>query len=200
MEHHHPRIGKARRLHRLALGLAAMAALMAPGTGVAGDDIAAARAAVKAFAGALKGELTAALAAGGPEHAIAVCHDRAPAIAAEIGARTGFRLGRTALRLRNPANAPTPWQRRVLDDFARRAAAGAPIATLEHSAVGLGKDGRREFRYMKAIPTGGLCLTCHGADVDPDLAARIRALYPRDRAIGFAEGSLRGAFIAVRPL
>ena len=57
-----------------------------------------------------------------------------------------------------------------------------------------GADGNRTFRYLKAIPTGPLCLKCHGSDLAPDLAAKLAELYPEDKAHGFAVGDLRGAF------
>ena len=55
---------------------------------------------------ALKGELAQAMTTAGPVGAIAVCRTRAPAIAAQAGNAAGVRVSRTALRLRNPANAP----------------------------------------------------------------------------------------------
>ena len=43
-------------------------------------------------------------------------------------------------------------------------------------------------------PTALVCLTCHGADIEPDLKAEIDRIYPNDQAIGFTLGELRGAF------
>jgi hypothetical protein len=50
---------------------------------------------------------------------------------------------------------------------------------------------------MKAIPTGGLCLACHGETIDPAVAGKIAELYPEDKATGFREGDLRGAFVVI---
>ncbi|MDX1426157.1 MAG: DUF3365 domain-containing protein, partial [Kiloniellales bacterium] len=61
-------------------------------------------------------------------------------------------------------------------------------------------DGGRTYRYMKAIPVGEVCLTCHGADIDPALMAEIEAFYPEDQATGFALGELRGAFTVSKTL
>ena len=47
---------------------------------------------------------------------------------------------------------------------------------------------------MKAIPTGGLCLQCHGEVLDPAVAGKIAELYPDDQATGFIDGDLRGVF------
>jgi hypothetical protein len=166
----------------------------------ASPDVAAARQIVKRFAGELKGELKGAVEQEGFEHAIGVCKDAAPGIAAKLSAETGWRVGRTALRLRNPANAPDPAERAALQDFVKRAAAGEPLDKMESAFEAETAEGGKAFRYMKAIPTGELCTTCHGSDIDPELAARIRAAYPEDRATGFKVGELRGAFTLTKPL
>ena len=160
----------------------------------ANQNIDTARQIVKRFAGELKGELKRAVDEKGFGHAIGVCKDVAPGIAMRLSTETGWRVGRTALRLRNPANAPGLEERAVLGEFLERAAAGEPLAKMEHASEEIGAGGRKTFRYMKAIPTGELCLTCHGSKIDPDLAARIRASYPKDQATGFKLGELRGAF------
>ena len=161
------------------------------------------RALVAGFGGELKSELTGAIERGGPVAAIAVCKDRAPAIAARLSEQSGARVSRTALRVRNPANAPDALQRAVLEQFAEQmsaapgaatAAAGPPEAVFEiKGAAGI------ERRYMRAIPTDALCLTCHGPTLSPELAAAIRRDYPADAATGFAQGELRGAFSVIWP-
>lgn len=150
------------------------------------------RAAAQALGSRLMGELTAALARS-PAAAIDVCSERAPQIAAEEAAARGAELGRTALRVRNPDNAPEAWQRRGLESLGGALAAGADPATLEFTEVA-GTDGAVERRWMKPIMTGPLCLTCHGETLAPEVAAAIEARYPDDAATGFAAGDLRGAF------
>ena len=53
---------------------------------------------------------------------------------------------------------------------------------------------------MKAIPTGGLCLQCHGTAIAPPVAEKLAELYPGDKATGFEQGDLRGAFVITRQL
>ena len=48
--------------------------------------------------------------------------------------------------------------------------------------------------YAEPIVMQPLCLVCHGEILQPEIAARIAELYPDDRATGFKEGDLRGAF------
>jgi len=147
----------------------------------------------------LRAELQSAMNTGGPMAAIDVCHQRALPVTAELAAQTGWQVGRTALRLRNPGNAPDAWERAVLEDFERRHAAGAEAATLSAASV-VQEGNSRRFRYMKAIGTAQPCTLCHGAAIQPALAEAIRARYPADEATGFAPGALRGAFSLTKPL
>ncbi|MDP6351680.1 MAG: DUF3365 domain-containing protein [Alphaproteobacteria bacterium] len=163
------------------------------------DRTAASRGAVKAFAQALKGELVAAIKAGGPVHAIEVCNHAAPDIAAERTAAAGWRIARTSLKPRNPGNRPDGWEEAVLEEFEARKAAGEDVVNLEASEI-VTAEGRRSFRYMKAIPTGGVCLACHGQSLAPEVSAALDALYPDDQARGFAVGDIRGAFTITQPV
>ena len=174
------------------------------GTGAAqADDVSAraqaSRAAIKELASRLKGELVQAIKAGGPESAISVCKVAAPSIASDISEKNGWRVGRTALRLRNPGNAPDEWERRVLERFSERLEQGADPEKLEHFEV-VEENGASNFRYMKAIPLAKPCLTCHGPAVEPAHYEEIKKLYPNDQAVGFELGSLRGAFSVSQPM
>ena len=155
------------------------------------------RAMIKAYAQALRDELQAAIEEGGPIHAISVCSDKAPTIADDLSQSPQWRIGRTSHKLRNPANAPDEWEAMVLDEFQRRAAAGEPIGGIERVEI-IESDGGQTYRYMKAIPVGEVCLTCHGVDLDAELKAKIDAVYPEDQATGFALGELRGAFTVTK--
>ena len=158
-----------------------------------------ARTAVQAFATALKGELMTAMQAGGPVAAIEVCNEKAPGIAAAVSLEQGVQLSRVSLKNRNPDNAPNEWQAAVLVDFQERADSGEDAAGLSwQETVETGDDA--EYRFMKAIPTGAVCLACHGKALAPEVAARIESLYPEDQATGFSEGDLRGAFVVTKTL
>jgi hypothetical protein len=147
----------------------------------------------KAFAGNLKSELQAAIKEGGPIHAIPVCNVRAPEIARDMSEPLEWTIGRTSYKVRNPSNAPDEWETTVLDEFLQRAAAGEDLSTMEKAEL-TQINGRPTYRYMKALPVGEVCLTCHGTSIDPELKAQIDSYYPEDQATGFALGGLRGAF------
>ena len=148
--------------------------------------------------GQLKAELTQAIAEGGPIAAINVCYLRAPEIAAQLSKASGARVGRTALRVRNPTNAPDDLERSVLEQFSVDLGAG-PIDRPLEAVFEIRRGDAVERRFMRAIPTDGLCLTCHGTTLEPELAAAIARDYPADQATGFELGQLRGAFSVVWP-
>ena len=178
-------------------------ALCSPAAPFANEDLAArigaSREAIKSFAGALQGRLSSAMADGGPTAAIEACKIAAPQIAESASAKRGWSVGRTSLKLRNPANAPDAWERAVLLDFEARKAAGEDPGTLDHAET-VAADGQRTFRYMKAIPTQQVCTICHGTGIAAEVTARLDALYPDDRARGFLVGDIRGAFSITQPV
>lgn len=146
------------------------------------------------FSGRLRTALRDHMASQGPVSALAFCHDQAPAIAADVMAAHGVRIGRVALpgRERNPANTAVDWQVPVLARFAAAVADGAaPEDQVELVVDGL-PDGV-EARLMRGIRVEAPCQICHGVELAPGIAAAVDRLYPDDRATGFREGDLRGA-------
>jgi hypothetical protein len=152
-----------------------------------------ARAAAADFGKALLAELQKAIAAGGPVNAIGVCNIAAPSIAAGKSMETKMTIARTSLKLRQPDNKPDAWELQQLQSFEQRKAAGENPAGIEAGEY-VEMNGKKVFRYMKAIPTGEICLNCHGANLAPEVTAKLKALYPGDLATGFKLGDLRGAF------
>ncbi len=141
----------------------------------------------------LGARLVSALSAGGPAEAIEACRVDAPEIAQRLSGEAGARVGRTALKVRNPANASDPEQQAVMHEFARLLDLGAgPPERFD-----IRSDGGA--RYMRAIVTQPMCLACHGASLAPEVSAALARLYPQDQATGFAAGELRGAFVIEWP-
>lgn len=153
----------------------------------------------------LQARLGAALAEGGPAGAIEVCAAEAQAMSAELrtthgGGDPGFVLGRTALRWRNPANAPGPyeeeWMRRT-GAHTTGAAPYEPVGKVEEFL-----DGRRLLHYWQPIYVQPACLSCHGApaEIAPEVREVLAQRYPGDQALGFANGDFRGLFVVRVPL
>ena len=156
------------------------------------------------FQANLKSALMQAMSSGGPVSAIEVCRLESPKITGELSG-DGWVVARTALKVRNPANAPSPWQRSQMESMVKALAAGEKAAALTVSDVredGEGGQGKElsTFYYMQPIMTGKLCLICHGTQLAPDVQQALNKRYPDDQAVGFSEGDLRGAFAFTKTL
>jgi hypothetical protein len=151
--------------------------------------IAAAEVAIADFKKDLKSALINAMAQGGAESAIPVCSEKAPQIADTQSKMHDVTLRRTSLRWRNPDNAPSETEKFVLEAFEKKKREGIPVADLTYYHET--EDG---LMYMKAIPMQAMCAACHGTKVNKRLDEKIKTYYPDDRATGFEEGDIRGAF------
>jgi hypothetical protein len=158
---------------------------------------------IQQFAQQLQGELGKAMKAGGPTQAIEVCQLAAPAIAKAESDKHGWVVGRTSLKTRNPDNAPDDWERAVLMQFEERVAKGEAPMGMTHSEIVTQND-RQVFRFMSAIGMPPLdqapCLRCHGENIDANVAAKLDALYPEDKARDYRPGMVRGAFTITQPM
>jgi hypothetical protein len=188
----------------LPLALLVCLASCHPGPEPLGPDaLAQAQATLAPFKRELKTALLEGMAEG-PIEALQVCRVEAPRIAAENATDT-IELGRTSHRLRNPSNAPRPWVEPILAEYvslsepspASEDAEASDAKALEPRVVRLSQD---RMGYVEPIRVQGLCLTCHGPALDPELAAEIERLYPEDRATGFAAGDFRGVFWLEMPI
>jgi hypothetical protein len=150
----------------------------------------------------LGARLRATLEEKGPQGAISVCKTIAPELAGQLSRDTGWRVARVSLRTRNPLlGAPDAWEQSVLMEFDRRAAAGEKPEALEAAEVVSEPEGRY-FRYLKAIPAGPLCVTCHGpvGQLAPGIVETLAKEYPHDRATGYTAGQVRGGVTVKRRL
>ncbi|MDU8926587.1 DUF3365 domain-containing protein [Alisedimentitalea sp. MJ-SS2] len=149
---------------------------------------------MKAFGGTLKKELLAAVEQGGPVKGIEVCNVKAPMIADKVGGDTGWIVARSSHKLRNPKNAADKFTASVIQEFLDREAKGEMAADMAKAEI-VEENGRKVFRLVKAIPTGKLCMNCHGGEnVKPQVVEALATLYPDDKARGFSEGQMRGVF------
>lgn len=158
-----------------------------------------ARQAARGLMQGLLGELSAALAEGGPPRAVEVCSERAPVIAAAHSDESVV-VGRTSERLRNPANAPddfeASWLAR-LQELHRAGELPQEVARVVRTEEG------PALRYLKPIVIqADLCLQCHGdrEALSPEVRRILDERYPADRAVGYQKGDLRGVVTVRVPL
>lgn len=153
--------------------------------------------AIKDLSSHLKKALMSALQDGGPIEAISVCKLVAPTIADEVSKKYSLDIHRTSLRVRNLDNEADSWETGVLQKFETRLKTGEAIQSLsfvEKVDSELGYD----WRYMKAIPTDKVCLSCHGSKIALPVQKMIDQNYPNDMATGYKMGDIRGAFSVKR--
>ena len=152
--------------------------------------VAVAEPAATALARTLSGQLLDAVAEGGPAGAIEFCSRAAvvltDGVVADLG--EGWAVKRTALRTRNPANAPDALEARALDRFhAAESADGGLEDHVQRTADG-------DYRYYRPLRIAPLCMECHGDPeaMQPAVRQALADRYPEDAATGYAEGDLRG--------
>ncbi|MCU7919675.1 MAG: DUF3365 domain-containing protein [Candidatus Thiodiazotropha sp. (ex Epidulcina cf. delphinae)] len=178
-------------------------AMLTAGTAWADDGVQAhieeGKGVIKAFFGALKGELVKGMKEHGPVNTIATCSKVAPSLAAGHSQMSGWEVARTSLKLRNPDNAADAWETAVLHEFESRKAAGEDPMKLVKAEV-VEEKGRKVFRMMKAIPTAEVCTKCHGEAIADPVTAKLDEFYPQDKARGYKVGDLRGAFTLKKSL
>jgi hypothetical protein len=153
----------------------------------------------KTFGMSLKAELQAAMKSGGPINALDVCNKKATPIAEAVAKEKQAEISRVSLKNRAPGNVPNDWQKAVLKDFDARAAKGEDIKSMGFSEV-VEHDGSKQLRFMKALPTGDVCLKCHGSNISSDVQAKLDELYPKDKATGYQKGQVRGGIVVIKEL
>lgn len=141
----------------------------------------------------LKGRVSKELVEKGPAAAVEVCTTEARMLTREIAERTGVEVGRSSLRLRQPANEPPQWVKEWLEQQGERAASSATplnqIASIPSGSVA---------RVIRPIPVEPVCLVCHGPaeSLPTEVRTRLENAYPGDLATGYSAGDLRGALWA----
>jgi len=181
-----------------------LALLLGAGPSVQADDfdkdaaVQDAKKIAKALGGALQKELQAAMKAGGPVNALDACNVEAMPLTAQTSKDYGATVSRVSLKNRNPENAPDDWQQPILQAFDERAANGEDPASMASATVEPLDNGKQQLRFMKALPVGGVCLACHGAEIDAKTRAKIDELYPDDKATDYSLGEIRGAIVVVK--
>lgn len=149
----------------------------------------------------LKGELEAAVAEGGFEKAIEVCHLRAEPIkeAVEKSTAENIRVKRTTHRSRNPDNNPDEVEDKALLYFENIIDKGESIPEFYIQKVT--RNDSAFFYFFKPLKIESLCLGCHGKteNISPAVVALLGNLYPGDKATGYSEGEFRGLVSVIIP-
>lgn len=137
----------------------------------------------------LSAELSAAIAEGGPVHAIPVCSGKAETLIRQVADRSQVEMIRLTDKPRNPNHLAKDADAKVLNLFREKLGQGGKLAPM----VEVSEDESMIVRIPITI-SAPLCLQCHGneSDISPETLAAIRQTYPDDKASGYRLGDLRG--------
>jgi len=127
--------------------------------------------------------------------AMGFCAGKAEEITAQINAKLpeGVSVRRTALKTRSEKNSPDVTDIEVMEAYDAKAKAKKldpkDIQVVE-------KDGL--YRVYKPLLIAKACMKCHGdeAKISSDIKAVIKKVYPKDMAVNFKEGDLRGVIVS----
>ncbi len=93
---------------------------------------------------ALSTKLQEALQQGGVKQAIAYCQLAAIPLTDSLSVAQGAEIRRTSLKFRNPQNAPTPTEKRILEEYEKTIKAGKALKPL----VRKNEQGRSPFTLL----------------------------------------------------
>ncbi|HEY6898171.1 MAG TPA: DUF3365 domain-containing protein [Rhodocyclaceae bacterium] len=148
----------------------------------------------------LRSEVVREMDRAGPLRAIVVCKFSAPEVTATLSRQYGEKIARISLKPRNRAlGEADAWEQTVLLDFEKRVAKGEKAENLEYSEI-VREPAGRFFRYLKAIPMGPACVSCHGTGISEAVHSVLASEYPHDKAVDYAIGQVRGAVTIKKPL
>ena len=136
-------------------------------------------------------ELNDTFARGGADVAIRSCHIDTT-LTTHLLHKEGIAAGRTSDRLRSPSNRAPKWA----EEFVRTWA-GHSAREVGGFAVDLGD----RVGVLRPIAEREICANCHGPldRLSPRVREVLADVYPRDRAIGFRDGEIRGWFWVEMP-
>jgi len=151
--------------------------------------------AINQLANTLVREVNSALAKGGAEAAVDICHLKTvPMVKGTVaGLPRITAMKRTSIRLRSPANAPDAAEKMVLEYIRQEMENGEnPPALLVQRVEN--PPAAPEWRVYKPLGVMPKCLACHGdpAQQSAALQAKLSGLYPADQATGYKAGQWRG--------
>lgn len=139
----------------------------------------------------LIGALQKAIEEKGVPEAIDFCQMEALPITDEVSEKYGVAIRRVSTKNRNPENQPNELEKTLLEAYQYN----VENDINSRSNIQKAADGE-VLLFTKAITIpGGLCLNCHGEpgkDISEATLEKINSLYPKDKAVNFKVGDLRG--------
>lgn len=127
--------------------------------------------------------LKSSMKSSGPVGAIGSCQIEAPKIADQSSSKN-YEVGRSSLKYRSPKNKPEKWMISILNEYEKTKIKNEKTIKLE--------DG--SHAYVEPIYVKGLCLNCHGTNLNQEVRTKLEQLYPKDMATNYKVNDFRGIF------
>lgn len=150
---------------------------------------------IKMLGGALKTQLQTHMEADpSGMSALGFCTAKATEITEEINKKLPnyATVRRASLKSRNEKNAPDAIDMQVIQTYEKEIADKTFIPTDDIKII---EDGDTT-RIYKPLITEAACLKCHGKDLSNEIKKSLAINYPKDQAVDFTEGSLRGIIVS----
>jgi hypothetical protein len=133
-----------------------------------------------------------AIAKGGVSEAVKFCNVAAYPLTDSLAKANQVLIKRTAIRWRNSKNKPSKQEKKIFAAFELENQQGK---TLEAKII---KQKNGVWLYAKPIIMQAQCQVCHGKLNETllvDNYKTIKKYYPKDKAIGFSTGDIRGMWV-----
>ena len=135
---------------------------------------------------ALLEQVSRAITAGGPDFAVAFCHEKAGPVIDSLARANDCRIHRISDRYRNPSNQPAnEAEFALMMDYFNRKIVGDTVLLSDNHPV-----------FYRPIVLGlETCLKCHGqpgTDIAASTLEKIQERYPTDQATGYRMHDVRG--------
>lgn len=130
--------------------------------------------------------LTQKISEKGAENALEFCNVNAIPLTKQLEDQHNVTIKRVSDKNRNPDNAANAAELKIIEQFKAQLAKKEELkATMENGV------------FYAPITTNNMCLQCHGSekDIKPETLAKIKSLYPNDKATGYQENEMRGLMV-----
>ena len=118
--------------------------------------------------------------------ALDFCNVQAMPLTDSMAVKYNATIKRVSDKNRNSDNTANAAELKIIEQFKTQLAKKEELkATMENGV------------FYAPITTNNMCLQCHGSekDIKPETLAKIKSLYPHDKAIGYQENEMRGLMV-----
>ncbi len=137
----------------------------------------------------LSDQLTAHMKEGGLAQAIPFCNAQALPITLQLSEKFNVTIKRTSDKLRNPKNEPTERELEIMNKYENALADKKELKPIVEM------DNNNNAQFYAPIIINEKCLVCHGKlkeQLSIKTDSLIKSFYPKDIAVGYEDGDLRG--------